>query len=80
VLGTLCFFNEDCRLLGFEAFFFMAAMMFCIYLYLVSNAKDEVEDIKSIGVDIEIFKTDRTFNIGAAGVIIILVFLYWVLW
>jgi SSS family solute:Na+ symporter len=79
-LGTLCFFNEDCRLLGFEAFFFMAAMMFCIYLYLVSNAKDEVEDIKSIGVDIEIFKTDRTFNIGAACVIIILVFLYWVLW
>ena len=34
VVGTLCFFTEDCRLLGFEAFFFMAAMMFCIYLYL----------------------------------------------
>ncbi len=80
VLGTLCFFNESCRNLGFEAFFFMAAMMFCIYLYLISNAKDEVEDVKSIGIDIEIFKTDRTFNIGAAGVIIILVILYWVLW
>ena len=80
VLGMLCFFNEDCRLLGFEAFFFMAAMMFCIYLYLVSNAKDEVEDVKSIGVDIAIFKTDRAFNIGAAGVILILVILYWALW
>jgi SSS family solute:Na+ symporter len=80
VLGTLCFFNESCRNLGFEAFFVMAAMMFCIYLYLISNAKDEVEDVKSIGIDIEIFKTDRTFNIGAAGVIIILVILYWVLW
>ena len=66
--------------LGFEAFFFMAAMMFCIYLFLVSNAKDKVEDVKSIGVDISIFKTDRTFNLGAVGVILILVFLYWVLW
>ena len=80
VLGLQCFLSEQFRELGFEAFFFMAAMLFCIYLYLLSNAKDKVEDVKSIGVDINIFKTDRTFNIGAAGVIIILVILYWVLW
>ncbi len=80
VLGLQCFLSEQFRELGFEAFFFMAAMLFCIYLYLLSNARDKVEDVKSIGVDIKIFKTDRTFNIGAAGVIIILVILYWVLW
>ena len=80
VLGLQCFLSEQFRELGFEAFFFMAAMLFCIYLYLMSNARDKVEDVKSIGVDINIFKTDRTFNIGAAGVIIILVILYWVLW
>ena len=80
VLGLQCFLSEQFRKLGFEAFFFMAAMLFCIYLYLMSNARDKVEDVKSIGVDINIFKTDRTFNIGAAGVIIILVILYWVLW
>ena len=80
VLGVVGILNDDLRTLGFEAFFFMAAMMFCIYLFLVSNAKDKVEDVKSIGVDISIFKTDRTFNLGAAGVIIILVFLYWALW
>ncbi len=80
VLGLQCFLSEQFRELGFEAFFFMAAMLFCIYLYLLSNARDKVEDVKSIGVDINIFKTDRTFNIGAAGVIIILVILYWVLW
>lgn len=80
ILGMQIFFNPELRDLGFEAFFFMATMFFCLYLYLLSNARDEVEDVKSIGVDVKIFKTDRTFNIGAAGVIIILVALYYVLW
>lgn len=80
ILGLQTFFSKEMRDLGFEAFFFMATMFFCIYLYLISNARDKVEDVKSIGVDIQIFKTDRTFNIGAACVIAILVVLYWVLW
>lgn len=80
VLGLVGIQNQELRTLGFEAFFFMAAMMFSIYLYLISNAKDKVEDVKSIGVDIKIFKTDRIFNIGAAGVILILIILYWALW
>lgn len=80
VLGSLNFFIQECNYLGFEAFFFLAAMMFSIYLYLYNNAKDNVEDVKSIGIDIAIFKTDRAFNLGAAGVIIILVILYTILW
>ena len=55
-------------------------MMFSIYLYLYNNAKDTVEDVKSIGVDVEIFKTNTAFNLGAAGVVIILVILYGILW
>ena len=80
VLGCLTFYIKECQLLGFEAFFFLAAMMFSIYLYLYNNAKDTVEDVKSIGVDVAIFKTNMTFNLGAAGVVIILFILYAILW
>jgi SSS family solute:Na+ symporter len=80
VLGCLTFYIKECQLLGFEAFFFLAAMMFSIYLYLYNNAKDTVEDVKSIGVDVAIFKTNTAFNLGAAGVVIILIILYSILW
>ena len=80
VLGCLTFYIKECQLLGFEAFFFLAAMMFSIYLYLYNNAKDTVEDVKSIGVDVAIFKTNTAFNLGAAGVVIILIILYGILW
>jgi SSS family solute:Na+ symporter len=66
--------------LGFEAFLFMGAFLYCIYKFLISNALDEVEDARSIGVETKIFKTDRVFNLGAAGVIIILFILYRLLW
>jgi len=80
VLGFMSFIYKDMRDLGFEAFLFLGAFMYCIYKFLISNALDEVEDVKSIGVETKIFKTDRTFNLGAAGVIIILCILYKLLW
>ena len=80
VLGFMSFIYKDMRDLGFEAFLFMGVFLYCIYKFLVSNALDEVEDRKSIGVETKIFKTDRIFNIGAAGVIIILCILYKLLW
>jgi len=80
VLGGMSFIYEDMRNLGFEAFLFMGVFLYCIYQFLISNALDEVEDARSIGVDTKIFKTDRTFNLGAAGVIIILCILYKLLW
>ena len=79
-IGVMSFFNTNARLLGFEAFFFMAAFLFCIYLFLKSDAKDRVEDVKSMGMDIAIFRTDKAFNIGAISVIAILIALYVVLW
>lgn len=80
VIGIVSIFSTDMQNLGFEAVFFLGAMMLSLFIYLRSNALDKVEDVNSIGVDIEIFRTDRTFNIGAAGVIIILVILYAILW
>ena len=80
VVGRVGLFSKEMQYLGFEALFFLGAMMLAIFTYLRSNALDKVEDSKSIGVDIEIFRTDKTFNIGAAGVIIILTILYIALW
>ena len=80
VLGGMSFLYKDMNDLGFEAFLFLGAFLYCIYKFLVSNALDEVEDVRSIGVDTKIFKTDRAFNLGAAGVIIILFILYKLLW
>jgi SSS family solute:Na+ symporter len=73
-------FSHELRCYGFEAIFFLALILFCISFYLRSNAKDKVEDPKSIGVDIAIFRTDKAFNIGAIAIIVILTILYIALW
>ena len=65
---------------GFEAMFFLTAILAVLGLYLRSNAKDKVQDAKAVGIDLELFHTDRTFNIGALGVIVILLILYISLW
>lgn len=80
VVGVISLFSVEMQNLGFEAVFFLGTMMLSIFIYLRSNALDKVEDVKSIGIDIEIFRTNTSFNIGAAGVIVILVVLYAILW
>lgn len=80
VIGIISLFNDTMTAYGFEAIFFLALMLFVLAVYLRSNAKDNVQDPKSIGVDIAIFRTDKAFNIGAVGVVVILIILYWALW
>ncbi len=72
--------NSVLRGWGFEALFFLAAILAVLGLYLRSNAKDKVQDAKAVGIDLELFKTDKTFNWGALGVIVILAILYIFLW
>ena len=72
--------NPVLRGWGFEALFFLAAILAVLGLYLRSNAKDKVQDAKAVGIDLELFKTDKTFNWGALGVIVILAVLYIFLW
>ncbi len=79
-IGIASMFSHELRCYGFEAIFFLALMLFCIGIYLRSNAKDKVEDPKSIGIDIAIFRTDKAFNIGAFAIIVILTILYVALW
>jgi SSS family solute:Na+ symporter len=72
--------NPVLRGWGFEALFFFAAILAVLGLYLRSNAKDKVQDAKAVGIDLELFKTDKSFNWGALGVIVILAILYIFLW
>lgn len=65
---------------GFEAMLFLTAILAVLGLYLRSNAKDKVQDAKAVGIDLALFRTDKTFNIGAIGVIVILAVLYIFLW
>ena len=72
VLFVCGFFNDTMHIHGFEgAMIFFAAITATIGFYLRSNAKDKVQDAKLVAIDLKVFDTDRTFNIGAAGVIII---------
>ncbi len=75
------FFNETMHIHGFEgAMIFFAAITATIGIYLRSNAKDAVQDPKLVAIDLKIFETDKTFNFGAIGVIVILTLLYIALW
>lgn len=81
VLSIGGFFNETMHIHGFEgAMIFFAAITGTIGIYLRSNALDKVQDPKLVAIDLNIFKTDRVFNIGAIGVIVILTILYVALW
>ena len=67
--------------LGFEgAWIFFAAITATIGIYLRSNALDKVQDPKLVAIDLNVFHTDKIFNIGAFGVIAILTILYIALW
>ena len=75
------FFNTTMHIHGFEgAMIFFAAITATIGIYLRSNALDKVQDPKLVAIDLKVFHTDKIFNIGAFGVIIILTILYIALW
>lgn len=47
---------------------------------LRSNAKDKVEDIKSMGIDLAAFRIDKFFNYGALCIMVIITILYACFW
>ena len=66
--------------IGFETLFFTAAFLSTIALVLYSNATDAKQDSKAVEIDLSLFKTSRSFNIGAIAIVLILVILYTVFW
>ncbi|MCL1607467.1 MULTISPECIES: sodium:solute symporter family transporter [Mediterranea] len=89
VLAIICFligcivFFSDITLLknyGFEAIFFLGTFFLSLWIYLRSNALDTVQDGKAVAIDLSLFRSDRSFTIGSALVVIILAILYIALW
>jgi SSS family solute:Na+ symporter len=66
--------------LGIDSIFMLATTFAFVGVILVANEKIIAADSKAIELDPENFKTDRKFNIGAVGILVILVMLYYVFW
>lgn len=75
------YFDKTLEIHGVQgAMIFFAAITATLAFYLRSNALDKVQDPKLVTINLEIFKTDKAFNYGALGVIVILTILYIILW
>lgn len=65
---------------GIESLFFLAALFLMIGIILYTNAKMPLSDPKAIVSDPVLFNTGTPFNIGAAGIILIVGLIYYFLW
>ncbi len=66
--------------LGIESIFMMATALSFLGMILILNIKMKVKDADSISSDPEIFKTNSVFNIGALGILGIIMALYIIFW
>lgn len=82
LIGCIVFFGDITLLknYGFEAIFFLGTFFLSLWIYLRSNALDTVQDSKAVAIDLSLFRSDRSFTIGSALVVIILAILYIALW
>ena len=82
LIGCIVFFGDITLLknYGFEAIFFLGTFLLSLWIYLRSNALDTVQDGKAVAIDLSLFRSDRSFTIGSALVVIILAILYIALW
>ncbi len=78
--GVIGMFNETMRNYGIEAIFFMGAVMLLLAIIMRSNAKDNVENVDSIGINIKVFRTDKIFNLVAFSIIGVITIMYIALW
>ena len=79
VFGTP-WFGFDLRNLGYQSTILLAFLFGFLSLMMYNNATYPTQDDKAYEVEPELFKTDRTFFIGAMGIAIILISLYAYFW
>ena len=80
LIGVAGMCSEYIRSWGIESVFFLTAMFAVLAIYLRSNALNKVQDEKALSIDLSLFNTDKTFKIGSACVIALLIILYLALW
>lgn len=66
--------------LGIESIFMLAALFLMVGIILYTNVKMEHADKKSFNIDPTLFNTATPFNVGAAGIILIVSLLYYFFW
>lgn len=66
--------------IGFEALFFFSALVGSCSIFLLSNANDKFKDVKSLPVDLSLFKTNKGFAIGSFFICLIVTLLYVYFW
>ena len=82
ILLLLCgvFLSAPLADFGFEAIFVLGTLFLMLGIVIYTNATMEVQDAKAIVVKSEIFITNRAFNMGAIGILVIIVTLYSIFW
>ncbi len=65
---------------GFEAIFVLSTLFLMLGMVIYTNAKMDVQDAKAISVQPTLFQTDVVFNVGAIGIVAIVVALYAIFW
>jgi SSS family solute:Na+ symporter len=66
--------------LGFQAIFVLAALFAFLAVIVLTNAYGKKQDDKAYISDPELFKTDKSFFVGAMGICIIIIALYAYFW
>lgn len=66
--------------IGFQAFFFFAALIGVQAVWLYSDATSTKADPKGLEVDLALFRTTKSYAIGAVAICVLVGLLYIVLW
>lgn len=66
--------------IGFQAFIFFGVLVGCNAIWLWSNAKDKVQDVKALPINLNLFSTTRGYTYGTIGIAAITFLLYAILW
>ncbi|MBF1557292.1 sodium:solute symporter family transporter [Segatella salivae] len=66
--------------IGFQAFYFFGVLTGSSAIWLYSNSKDRVQDVKALPINLKLFATDRGYTIGTCGIVLITFLLYALLW
>ena len=66
--------------IGFQAFFFFGVLTGSSAVWLYSNSKDTVQDVKALPINLKLFATNRGYTLGTCGIVLITFLLYALLW
>lgn len=73
-------FHNSLAHFGIQSIYMLATALAFVGIILVTNEKIIAADKNAIENDPELFKTDKSFNIGAIAIVVLLGMLYYVFW